>query len=103
MTTIAVPWHEPNSGRAIASVKSVVGRSDLNAQSLLAADPDQFGSDRDDNDDIMMLGWHGPLTLAAGSLGLNLYFAPMIFGLGLMIATSPMLAIERGRTRHSIR
>jgi MATE family multidrug resistance protein len=53
--------------------------------------------------DVMMLGWRGPDTLAAGSLGLNLYFAPMIFGLGLMIATSPMLATERGRARHSVR
>src|SRR5437868_9103116 len=53
--------------------------------------------------DVMMLGWRGPMTLAAGALGQNLYFAPMIFGLGLMIATSPMLASERGRIRHSVR
>ena len=53
--------------------------------------------------DLMMLGRRGPATLAAGSLGMNLYFAPMIFGLGLMIATSPMLATERGRLRHSVR
>jgi multidrug resistance protein, MATE family len=53
--------------------------------------------------DVMILGWRGASTLAAASLGLNLYFAPMIFGLGLMIATSPMLASERGRTRHSVR
>src|SRR4051794_28780099 len=53
--------------------------------------------------DVMVLGWRGSSTLAAASLGLNLYFAPMIFGLGLMIATSPMLASERGRTRHSVR
>src|SRR5437868_769287 len=53
--------------------------------------------------DVMMLGRRGPATLAAGSLGLNLYFAPMIFGLGLMIATSPMLASARGRVPHSVR
>src|SRR5207237_1483789 len=53
--------------------------------------------------DLMMLGRRGPATLAAGSLGMNLYFAPMIVGLGLMIATSPMLATERGRLRHSVR
>src|SRR5204863_3742857 len=53
--------------------------------------------------DMMMLGWGGPTTLAAGSLGMNIYFAPMIFGLGLMIATSPLLASERGRLRHSVR
>src|SRR5437763_16848163 len=53
--------------------------------------------------EVMMLGRRGPATLAAGSLGLNLYFAPMIFGLGLMIATSPMLASARGRVPHSVR
>ena len=53
--------------------------------------------------DVMMLGWRGPTTLAAASLGLNLFFAPMIFGLGLMIATSPMLATERGKRQHSVR
>ena len=41
--------------------------------------------------------------LAAGALGANLYFAPLIFGLGLMNATSPMMAAELGRHRHSVR
>jgi MATE family multidrug resistance protein len=41
--------------------------------------------------------------LAAGALGSNLYFAPLIFGIGLMTATSPMMAIELGRNRHSVR
>jgi multidrug resistance protein, MATE family len=41
--------------------------------------------------------------LAAGALGSNLYFAPLIFGLGLMNATAPMMAIELGRNRHSVR
>ena len=38
-----------------------------------------------------------------GSLGANLYFMPLIFGLGLMLATSPMIATELGRRRHSVR
>lgn len=53
--------------------------------------------------DVMMMGRLGPDALAAGALGSNLYFAPMIFGLGLMLATSPMLAFELGRRRHSVR
>lgn len=44
--------------------------------------------------DVMMMGRLGPDTLAAGALGANLYFMPLIFGLGLMLATSPMMATE---------
>ena len=53
--------------------------------------------------DVMMMGRAGPGMLAAGALGANLYFAPLIFGLGLMNATSPMMASELGRHRHSVR
>ena len=53
--------------------------------------------------DVMMMGRAGPGMLAAGALGANLYFAPLIFGLGLMNATSPMMAAELGRKRHSVR
>ena len=53
--------------------------------------------------DVMMMGRLGPQALAAGALGSNLYFMPLIFGLGLMLATSPMVATELGRMRHSVR
>lgn len=53
--------------------------------------------------DVMFMGRLGPQTLAAGALGTNLYFAPLIFGLGLMIATAPMMATQLGRKRHSVR
>lgn len=53
--------------------------------------------------DVMMMGRLGPHALAAGTLGANLYFTPMIFGLGLMLAVSPMIAFELGRRRHSVR
>ena len=36
--------------------------------------------------DVLMMGRLGPDALAAGSLGANLYFMPLIFGLGLMTA-----------------
>lgn len=53
--------------------------------------------------DVLIMGRLGPDALAAGALGSNLYFGPMIFGLGLMLATSPMIASELGRKRHSVR
>jgi multidrug resistance protein, MATE family len=53
--------------------------------------------------DVMMMGWLSSDTLAAGALGSNLYFTPMIFGMGLVLATSPMLAKELGTNRHSVR
>ncbi len=53
--------------------------------------------------DVMLMGWLGSQTLAAGALGHNLYFAFLIFGIGLMTATSPLIAVELGRKRHSVR
>jgi MATE family multidrug resistance protein len=53
--------------------------------------------------DVLMMGRLGPDALAAGSLGANLYFMPLIFGIGLMTAASPMIATELGRRRHSVR
>jgi multidrug resistance protein, MATE family len=53
--------------------------------------------------DVMMLGWLGSHALAAGALGTNLYYVPMIFGLGLMTATTPMIARELGRNRFTVR
>ncbi|WP_407865140.1 MATE family efflux transporter [Phyllobacterium phragmitis] len=53
--------------------------------------------------DVMMMGWIGPDALAAGALGSNLYYTPMFFGMGLILATSPMLAKELGANRHSVR
>ena len=53
--------------------------------------------------DVVMLGWLGPAALAAGALGTNLYFAFLIFGLGLVTAVSPMVAKEIGARRSSVR
>lgn len=53
--------------------------------------------------DVVLMGWLGPDALAAGALGSNLYFATMIFGLGLTTATAPMIARELGRKGHSVR
>lgn len=53
--------------------------------------------------DVILLGWAGPRTLAAATLGINVYFAFLIFGMGLMTASAPMLARELGARRHSVR
>lgn len=53
--------------------------------------------------DTLMMGWLGPTELAAGALGANLFFAVLILGMGLAMATSPLLAQTLGRARHSVR
>jgi MATE family multidrug resistance protein len=53
--------------------------------------------------DVVILGWAGADYLAAGALATNLYFALLIFGIGLVSAVSPMVARERGRNRHAVR
>ena len=53
--------------------------------------------------DVLLLGRLGPETVAAGALAVNLYNAFMLFGVGVMSATMPMIARERGRMAHSVR
>jgi len=53
--------------------------------------------------DIIFLGRLGPDVLAASALGANLYFGPMIFGLGLVLACQPMMATALGRKLHTVR
>ncbi|MCX5479308.1 MATE family efflux transporter [Kaistia geumhonensis] len=53
--------------------------------------------------DIVFIGWLGSRELAAGALGTNLYFAMLIFGIGMISAVSPMIARKRGEKRHSVR
>lgn len=52
--------------------------------------------------DVLMMGWLGPDTLAAGALGTNLYFVALIFGVGLLNATAPLIAYDLGRDRASV-
>ncbi len=53
--------------------------------------------------DVVMVGWLGPTELAAASLGFNLSMTCAIFTMGVLTATSPMMASERGRKAHSVR
>ena len=47
--------------------------------------------------DVLMMGRLGADAVAAGALGANLYFAFLIFGIGVMSAASPLIASARGR------
>lgn len=53
--------------------------------------------------DVMLLGRLSPEALAAGTLGHNLYFLFTIFGMGLVIASSPMMARAIGRKYRVVR
>lgn len=53
--------------------------------------------------DVFLLGRLGPQALAAGALAANLVMAISLFGMGLMVATAPMIASEIGRKAHSVR
>jgi len=53
--------------------------------------------------DIIVLGRLGPRALAAATLGVNLYFGILIFAIGLITATAPMMAEAFGRKRKSVR
>jgi MATE family multidrug resistance protein len=53
--------------------------------------------------DVLLLGRAGAGVLAAGTLGINLYYAFLIFGIGLVTAAAPMIATELGARRHSVR
>jgi len=53
--------------------------------------------------DVVLMGWLGAHALAASALGLNLMFAFLLFGIGVIIASSPMMATAFGRKAHSVR
>jgi multidrug resistance protein, MATE family len=53
--------------------------------------------------DVVLLGWLGPRSLAAGALGSNLYIAFLVFGMGLVTAASPLLSRKIGGMPHSVR
>ena len=53
--------------------------------------------------DVLLLGWLGPRSLAAGALGSNIYVAFLIFGMGLVTAASPLMSRQIGAMPHSVR
>jgi MATE family multidrug resistance protein len=53
--------------------------------------------------DVIVLGRLSAEALAAAALGVNLYLAVLIFAIGLITATSPMMAEAIGRKLHVVR
>jgi len=53
--------------------------------------------------DVIMMGRLGADALAAGVLGANLFFAFVIFGIGVVTAVAPMVARERGARPYAVR
>lgn len=52
---------------------------------------------------VLMIGRLGPDALAAGALGANIFYIFSIFCIGVLLATSPLVAQAVGRGRHVVR
>lgn len=53
--------------------------------------------------DVILIGRLSPEALAASALGVNLFFAFMIFAIGVVMSTAPIIARELGRRKHAVR
>jgi MATE family multidrug resistance protein len=53
--------------------------------------------------DVVLLGWLGPTELAAAALALSLSFGMVLFALGVLTASSPMMASALGARFNSVR
>ncbi|MGH6905403.1 MAG: MATE family efflux transporter, partial [Geminicoccaceae bacterium] len=53
--------------------------------------------------DVVMIGWLGADALAASVLGVNVMFVLLLFAIGVVAATAPMIAQDLGRRRQAVR
>ena len=53
--------------------------------------------------DVVLMGWLGPHPLAASALGLNLTFVFILLGIGVVAASSPMMATALGKRSSAVR
>src|SRR5690606_34378455 len=53
--------------------------------------------------EVVLLGWYSPEAMAAGVLGVNLFYAFMMIGIGIATGCSPMLAQPIGRKHRVVR
>lgn len=53
--------------------------------------------------DVLLLGRVGPEALAASAIGIGIVITPMVFGVGLITASSPMMGKQLGEMPHSVR
>ena len=94
MSDIAVP--RPSREAWVGEVRSTLALS----WPLILTNVAQTGMTATD---VLMLGRLGPEAVAASALGANLYFFFLIFGIGIMSATAPLVATERGRNPYAVR
>lgn len=52
--------------------------------------------------DVIMMGWLGPEPLAAGTIAMTLVHPVMIGGIGLLVATAPMISQALGAGRYRL-
>ncbi len=53
--------------------------------------------------DVVMIGRLGPQALAASVLGVNVNFVLLLFSIGVVVATGPLIAQDIGRKRYAVR
>ena len=53
--------------------------------------------------DVVLLGWLGPMELAAAALALSLSFGMILFAMGVLTASSPMIASALGARFNAVR
>src|SRR3982751_6191374 len=53
--------------------------------------------------DVVLLGWLGSKQIAAAALALSLSFGMILFALGVLTGTSPMMAAALGARSNSVR
>ena len=53
--------------------------------------------------DVVLMGWLGPRQLAASALGLNLTFAFVLLGIGVVTASAPLMATALGARFNAVR
>ena len=53
--------------------------------------------------DVVLMGWLGPHPLAASALGLNLTFVFILLGIGVVAASSPLMATALGARSSAVR
>ena len=53
--------------------------------------------------DVVLMGWLGPRPLAASALALNLTFTFILLGIGVVTASSPMMATALGKRSSAVR
>ncbi len=88
MLSLPSPWRDEARALLALALPLILGNL---AQSIVYAT------------DLAFLGQLNAEALAAATLAINIYGPFMMLGTGLLAATAPMIATERGRRKHAVR